>query len=338
MRKIINLFFVGFVGLAAFAEPTVTDVVAKQLHPWGLVDITCKVSGIDAAVYKQKFLVSAIMPNSWNVRTLNNYWVVQNGVKSTNIEVSADGDYRLLWDAKADLGEVCHSNMIVRITLGDMHEKMQLWENGPYWATTNIGAKKPEDYGYYFWWGDTRGYRRENNAWVSSYWWGAQNFRFVDSNTPTYGKISALQSEGWITASGVLAPEHDAAQEHWGGDWRMPTNQEFEDLISKCDWNWTTMNGVKGYVVRGRGEYASNSIFLPCAGYGHGPSLPSIDSESSLCAVGSNGYYWSSVPKLNSYDDGGGTWCLYFWSGYNTTYSRSRYYGQSVRPLQGFAK
>jgi hypothetical protein len=45
---------------------------------------------------------------------------------------------------------------------------VQLWENGPYWATTNIGAEKPEDYGYYFWWGDTVGYKRENDKWVAS--------------------------------------------------------------------------------------------------------------------------------------------------------------------------
>ena len=50
----------------------------------------------------------------------------------------------------------------------DAHDKVQLWENGPYWATTNIGAEKPEDYGYYFWWGDTVGYKRQGNAWVAS--------------------------------------------------------------------------------------------------------------------------------------------------------------------------
>ena len=206
----------------------------------------------------------------------------------------------------------------------DVHEKVQLWEGGPYWATTNIGAEKPEDYGYYFWWGDTVGYKREGNKWVASD--GSNfNFSFTESNTPTCGKdISTLISEGWITADGALAPEHDAAQAHWGGDWRMPTKQECDDLNSKCDWIWTTMNGVNGYVVRGRGEYASNSIFLPCAGSGYG---------TSLYSAGSDGYYWSSVPD----SDDSSAWNLLFFSSSRTDYSY-RYYGQSVRPVQGFTK
>ena len=135
-----------------------------------------------------------------------------------------------------------------------------------------------------------------------------------------------LQSEGWITADGVLAPEHDAAQVHWGGDWRIPTDQEICDLNDNCDWEWTTQNGVNGYVVRGRGEYASNSIFLPCAGRGDGTSLSSS---------GSNGLYWSSVPG-SGYNY---SWGLGFGSGYHRTYyGASRYFGQSVRPVQGFTK
>ena len=209
-----------------------------------------------------------------------------------------------------------------------VHDKVQLWEGGPYWATTNIGAENPEDYGYYFWWGDTVGYKRENDKWVASDG-SNSNFSFTESNTPTYGKDnSTLQSEGWITADGALAPEHDAAHKHWGGNWRMPTRQEFDDLNSKCDWTWGSLNGVYGYVVRGRDSYASNSIFLPCAGYGNG---------TSLYLAGSNGYYLSSVPHSG---DDGIAWLLYFDSGdHFTGYSLyDRYNGQSVRPLQGFTK
>ena len=205
-------------------------------------------------------------------------------------------------------------------------DKVQLWEGGPYWATMNIGAEKPEDYGYYFWWGDTVGYKRENDKWVASDG-SNSNFSFTESNTPTYNKsVATLQSEGWITAEGVLAPEHDAAHKHWGGNWRMPTEQEFNALNRKCDWTWTTMNGVNGYVVRGKGDYASNSIFLPCAGYGFG---------TFLSYAGSYGRYWSSVP----YSDDN-AWSLDFNSGRRWTFY-SYYYRddvQSVRPLQGFTK
>ena len=211
----------------------------------------------------------------------------------------------------------------------DSHEKVQLWEGGPYWATTNIGAENPEDYGYYFWWGDTVGYKREGNAWVATDGSSA-NFSFGSSNTPTYNKsIATLQSEGWIVSqngTNVLAPEHDAAQVQWGGGWRMPTYQELDDLCyNKCDWTWTTQNGVNGYIVRGRGDYASNSIFLPCAGYGDG---------TSLLNSGSDGYYWSSVPYSDDYN----ARFLSFGSGYHYVDYRDRSYGQSVRPVQGFAK
>ena len=112
---------------------------------------------------------------------------------------------------------------------------------------------------------------------------------------------------------------------HWGGDWRMPTSQEFEDLNSKCDWTWTTVNGVNGYIIRGRGDYASRSIFLPCAGYGYG---------TSLSYAGSDGYYWSSVPYSHYYFP----WYLGFDSSHHGTSYYSRYLGRSVRPLQGFTK
>ena len=73
------------------------------------------------------------------------------------------------------------------VTHGSAIGKVQLWEGGPYWATTNIGAEKPEDHGYYFWWGDTVGYKRENDAWVASDG-SSSNFSFEKKNTPTFGK------------------------------------------------------------------------------------------------------------------------------------------------------
>ena len=204
------------------------------------------------------------------------------------------------------------------------HDKVQLWENGPYWATTNIGAEKPEDYGYYFWWGDTVGYKWKNDRWVASDG-STTNFSFTSSNAPTCSKDnSMLQSEGWITVDGVLASEHDAAKAQWGGDWRMPTKQELEALKNNCDWTWTTVNGVNGYVVRGKGEYASNNIFLPCAGCGYG---------ALLSHAGSHGLYWSSVPDFNKNIY---AWHLNFGSGGYSTSDSCRNYGHPVRPLQEF--
>ena len=221
----------------------------------------------------------------------------------------------------------------------DLHKKVQLWEGGPYWAETNIGAEKPWESGYYFWWGDTIGYKWESvgykwedGVWVASDG-SSSNFSFFDK-IPTYGKnISTLQREGWVmkqkrgwfTTSYALAREHDAAHVKWGGKWRMPTDKEFQDLFEKCFWNWTQMNGIEGYVVCGRGEYASASIFLPAAGGGF---------QTSHNFLGSHGVYWSSVP----YACYGGSGGLDFNLSHHYMCSCSRYLGSSVRPVQGFAE
>ena len=327
IKKVITVCIMSVLTMYASAEPTVTDVTAKQRYPWnGLVDITCKVTGINGTTNGLRFAVAAVMPSSGDVHRVGSFWVVRDGTNSVDRKVHTNGNYRLVWDASADLGQVAYDNMVMRVTAVELHPKVQLWEGGPYWATTNIGAENPENYGYYFWWGDTIGYKRENNKWVATDG-SSSNFSFGSSNTPTYNKgIATLKSEGWITADGVLTPEHDAAHVQWGGSWRMPTKQELSDLNSQCDWTWTTVDGVNGYVVRGRGAYSSASIFLPCAGDGGGTSLND---------AGSYGYYWSSVPYSvsSSY-----SWSLYFDSSYHSSSYDSRLYGQPVRPVQGFTE
>ena len=140
-------------------------------------------------------------------------------------------------------------------------------------------------------------------------------------NTPTYGKNHlSLRDGGWTTADGKLAPEHDAAHVHLGGDWRIPTKQDLADLGSKCYWTWRTVNGVQGYVVTGKGAYASVSIFLPAAGYGNGTMLND---------VGSYGNYWSSIPGSGSDK----AWYRDFRQSNRFTNSSSRDYGRSIRPV-----
>ena len=294
------------------------------------MDITCKVSGHDGTD-QWKFSVAAVMPDTGNARQVSQFWVVKNGVNSTDKKVQANGTYKFLWDAKAELGQVAYDNMVMRVNVvrfNDNHDAVQLWGGGPYWATTNIGAENPEDYGYYFWWGDTVGYKRENDRWKASDG-SSSNFLFDPDNAGTWDKnIITLQREGWIkTTSVVLEPAHDAAQVHWGGNWRMPTKQELSNLYSKCDWTWTTVSGVEGYVVKGKGVYASASIFLPAAGYGLGPWLQ---------GAGSYGEYWSSFA-----DSGyGSAWALCFNWEYpaDDVSSQPRETGRPVRPVRGFAE
>ena len=183
------------------------------------------------------------------------------------------------------------------------HEYVDLGlPSGLKWATCNVGATSPEDYGDYFAWGETE--TKED---------------YSSSTSLTYGfSISELKSQGYIDENGNLTASHDAATANWGGAWRMPTKAEFEELKNNCSWKWTTQNGVNGYKVTGTN---GNSIFLPAAG---------CRSGSSLYDAGSDGYYWSSTPNESRSDS---AWSLYFNSSEFDMNSIYRGNGRSVRPV-----
>ncbi len=204
------------------------------------------------------------------------------------------------------------------------HERVQLWEGGPYWATTNIGADNPEEYGLYFWWGDTIGHRPSADGRFSFCFY---NYNYDNPDIVTYGKsVAELQSADWVTIEGTLVPKHDAAHVKWGGGWRLPTHQEQIDLCTKCDWTWEKLNGVNGFVVRGRGAYGFNSIFLPCAGFGNG---------YLLCKDGLYGGIWSSNP--NSSITGSRKIRIDSSGVYDMTIG-SRDLGYSIRPVTDIAE
>ena len=272
--------------------------------------------------------------------TMNDMQLV-NGV-ATNLTPCAfsKGEYQFLgWATESggavvykDGAEVRHLSKagegVTLYAVWDTHAGVQLWKNGPYWAETNVGAEEPEEYGYYFWWGDTVGYKRVNDTWQSADG-TVTNFLFSQYNDKigTLNKtIDDLKREGWITDDGVLASEHDAAQVHWGNGWRMPTADEIDALVSNTERVWTNINDVAGYLVKGQGDYSSKSIFLPAAGYG---------SRGYLDDSCSSGHAWSSTPNPH---DSLGAWHLAFGSGGFDRDDGYRYYGQSVRPLRGFAE
>ena len=182
------------------------------------------------------------------------------------------------------------------------------------WATCNVGADSPEDYGDYFAWGETKP--------KSIYDWST--YKWCEGSDDTMTKYCTSSYYGTVDNKKQLDLSDDAARANWGGSWRMPTDDELTELLGeKCSWKWTTQNGVKGYKVTSKTN--GNSIFLPAAGDRIG---------SSLDDAGSCGSYWSS--SLETFMDGvicdAGT-VVFFHPSLVNWNARYRYEGNSVRPV-----
>ena len=245
----------------------------------------------------------------------NEYWYVSydNGINWDVLgkATAESGDC----DCQSIIKGVEYDEEYVYITLADgtvltlpRVEKPHEWVDlglSVKWATCNVGANSPEEYGDYFAWGEISPKEEYTNQ-TYQYWTDYNGDGSWDS-----GEFADL---GDISGN----PQYDAATANWGGAWRMPTEAELDELLNNCTWEWTTLNGVNGRRVTGPN---GNSIFLPAAGYRFGPWS---------YGVGSDGYYWGSTPYEGSdyraYSLGFDSDC-YDWD------RNGRYYGQSVRPV-----
>ena len=127
------------------------------------------------------------------------------------------------------------------------------------WATCNVGADKPEEYGDYYAWGETEP--------KDFYFWDTYKYCDGTYNSLTKYTDSAYGKDGFSDNKSVLDTEDDVAHVKWGGNWRLPTKEELEELHTKCTWTSTTLNGVKGYSVTSNVDgYTDRSIFLPATG------------------------------------------------------------------------
>lgn len=195
------------------------------------------------------------------------------------------------------------------------------------WASFNLGASAPEEYGDYYAWGIIEPYyiSLDPLTWrtgKTGYNWASYNWCNGDYNKLTKycpsNKTDYWDGTGTPDGKTVLDPEDDAAHVNLGGSWRMPTAAEWTELMENCTWTWTTQNGVNGYLVTATN---GNSIFLPAAGR---------LNKTDLGVVGSFGYYSSS--SLDT-DEPFSKWSVSFYSSNINCFSSSRYIGHSIRPV-----
>ena len=186
------------------------------------------------------------------------------------------------------------------------------------WATCNVGANTPEEFGDYFAWGETQPKEVYNESTYKYY--KHNGYNSVGYAEYKVTKYCTDSDYGTVDNKTVLDLADDAAHANWGGEWRMPTLEEQKELFDNCTWTWTTQNGVNGYLVTSKKN--GNSIFLPAAGR---------RLYSELGYAGSYGCYWSS--SLNSPYDSLNACFLFFDSNLVGWNGNFRYYGLSVRPV-----
>ena len=187
--------------------------------------------------------------------------------------------------------------------------------SGTKWANMNVGAEKPEDYGLYFAWGETTGYTDDTTDGHSFNW---ASYKWCNGSNRSMTKYCTYKSYGTVDGKYVLDLEDDAAYAILGGDWRMPTYSEVNELLNYTTEEWKTVNGVKGR--RFTSVTNGNSIFLPAAGY---------RSDKYLNDQGTDGYYWLT----SLYNDGNLAYEFYFSSGSAKRSYMDRRVGLTVRPV-----
>lgn len=189
------------------------------------------------------------------------------------------------------------------------------------WASFNVGANKPEETGNFYAWGETTTKPKYNAQHYKFYEWDDYNTRYWIT------KYNDNPNRGHVDNKTVLEAEDDAARANWGGNWRIPTKAEFEEILNpnNCSWTWTIVNGQDGYEVKSK--INGNSIFLPAAGH-----MIGNDHANYNCGY-DFGAYWSAnlIPENNGDRE---VWYLMFNTNGALMDSCGRAGGLSVRAVR----
>ena len=179
------------------------------------------------------------------------------------------------------------------------------------WATCNLGAEQPWEYGDSYAWGEV--------TTKSSY--TQDNYKYGNGSKVTkYCKNYSNGYQNFTDGKNMLEIIDDAAYQTKGNAWRIPTYAEIQELISSCTWTYTTLNGRKGYkVTSNKLGFTNNSIFLPGCG---------IKGQAASTA----GYYWSNENQLGN-TDATLARCLHFTQSVVETNNYKRHYGLNIRPV-----
>lgn len=286
----------------------------------------------------ERVLTATVLPDNADNKTVS--W------ESSNPEVASISGDRILAVSQGTAVITCKASDLSGVTAVCSLTVMPIAQHsyvdmglGVEWATCNIGATAPEEYGYYFAWGEICGYNQDDNIgrnfdWKSYEWItpGKATGEYVTKYTCDDSQNNGCWYDNGAyvgtVVNGVtymnlteLLPEDDAATFNWGKDWRMPTRQEYEDLINKNNsaTSIVTVNGVKCLKILSKinGKY----ILLPAAGYRMDYNIKNINEQ---------GYYLSS----SLHEASTHSWTLFFDTYPRAVNGTSRCIGACVRPVR----
>lgn len=279
--------------------PTLTSATTSQTLELALQNVSTTASNKDLTLYM--FLA----PRDYRNAT----WTIE--VSASNMVLNATATGKNLLAGKA-YGVTCTMQKVVTDHNGHSFVDLGL-TSGTLWATFNVGASSPEDFGNYYAWGECS--TKSDYSRNTYEYWHAATGSTVDASG-THPAVPAHYDD----LGNISGTQYDVAKSEWGTGWCIPTRDQFAELVQECDWTWTQENGVNGYKVASKSD-ATKYIFLPAAGYYFGTWCSASSSE---------GYYWTSVP-YNTEE----SICLYFKSSSRTADNNCvRYYGRSVRPVR----
>lgn len=225
--------------------------------------------------------------------------------------------YKEFWSTKKDESELYEEETKASNDVKDNNgfEYVDLGlPSGTLWATMNVGASKPSDYGLYFQWGDTAGYTKDQIG-IGK---GKKKFAWDDYKWSINGSDSDFSK--YTTKDTTLELDDDAVHVNMGGNWHMPSPNQSKELIDNTTSTWTTLDGINGRLFTSKID-SSKSIFIPAAGYA---------LDGSVYGSGESGCIWSSMLNMNGAYNGQ-YFALHPESVDPSNYGINRCYGLSVR-------
>jgi hypothetical protein len=227
------------------------------------------------------------------------------------------------YDAESDKPVVGHMIDDVKVKIKELdpyagHEYVEI--GGLKWATMNIGASQPSDYGLYFQWGDTQGYTASQvGSGEGQKYFGWADYKYGNgTSSPSSTAMTKYNATDGLT---TLEAVDDAAVANWGGSWRMPTTAEFQALGAAVNTAWTQVNNVYGILCTDKTD-SSKTLFFPAAGFCANGNVERYDGD-----------YWSSSLYTNGRQDA--YYLLFYSDDADWNNSGFRCYGFAVRPVVG---